>query len=416
METLQQREPTLLDMVGGLSAHARPMRIVVLSNLYPPDVLGGYELLARDLVDLLRQRGHQVSVITTGTEDGVEHVHRSLVLARPFGDVAKSDRIRHTAAYAYNVASTRRFLRSSPRPDAVLVMSLRRLGLGALHAFAQAGIPLVVTVNDDWPAFFAERPPQSLRDLPRWALDRTLARVRWLRTLPMQTVVYLSGAVRDHVLATGVDLPPGRVLPQGVDLRVFHPRQHRPMAARPRLLFVGRLHPSKAPEVALETLAALRERGVLAELLMAGEPHDSRYGQSLCALATRLGIDDQVSWLGRVPRDQLPELYRGADLLLFASTLSHEGQGLTYLEAMACGLPVVAYPSGGAREFLDRHPAAERVDRLDGHSFADAVQRLTRDAVHQQRLVETGLEVVRTHACLDTYVAALENECMRVAG
>jgi glycosyltransferase involved in cell wall biosynthesis len=143
---------------------------------------------------------------------------------------------------------------------------------------------------------------------------------------------------------------------------------------------------------------------------MAGAAHEPAYQRSLEARAARLGVADRVEWLGHVDRASLPDLYREADALLFATKLEHEGQGLTYLEAMACGLPVVAHPTGGAREFLDRHAAVERVGALGGDAFAGAVERLARDPERQRALVEAGLDVVRRHGSLDTYVTELESE------
>jgi glycosyltransferase involved in cell wall biosynthesis len=117
-----------------------------------------------------------------------------------------------------------------------------------------------------------------------------------------------------------------------------------------------------------------------------------------------------VQWLGHVPRGRIRDVYAAADALLYPLRWDGEAQGLTYMEAMATGVPVVAFPRGGARELLDVHDVVARAVTCDGDGFADAVVGLASDAVRQQALVRGGLSLVREHASLDRYVDALESE------
>jgi glycosyltransferase involved in cell wall biosynthesis len=337
-------------------------------------------------------------------------VIRTLRLARSFGQPAGRDRLRHFWAGLRNEVATREYLRTHTRPQVALVMSLRRLGLAPLRVLQQAGIPSVLTVNDDWPLAYSAGPsPRGRAWIGRW-LDEVLVPGRTWKGLSTERVLYLSEAVRRAVHEAGVPLAPGVVQSQGVDLSLFTPRAFRPMRSELRLLCVGRLHPSKAPEVALETLAVLRQRAVAATLTFAGEADAPSFQVALQQQARALGVERLVTWAGKLPREQLPALYREADVLLFLSRLEHEGQGLTYLEAMACGLPVVASPSGGAREFLERHSAARLVPVCSGTAFADEISALCDDRAAQEAVVKRALEVVRTHACIDAYVKCLEGQ------
>ena len=391
------------------------MRVTVLTNLYPPDVLGGYELLARDVVEALERRGHTVDVLTTGDGSEAGRVLRTLRLARRFGQPAGRDRLRHAVAGALNASAVRRYLHTRGRPDVVLVMSLRRLGLAPLRALQEAGVPAVLTVNDDWPVAFGARRDARPRTRLGALMDELLVPSRTWRGIEPAAVVWLSDAVRRTARAAGVPLDSGVVQPQGVDLSLFTPRPPRPMRPRPRLLFVGRLHPSKAPDVALDALAALEKRGVWATLTLAGAADEPAYLSALRRRARELRVDGRVTWAGQVPRERLPMLYRDADALLFASKLEHEGQGLTYLEAMACGLPVAASPSGGARDFLERHEASLLVKACTGEAFAEALEALHSDEAAQEALVRRALDIVREHASLDAYVHRLEDLLRSVA-
>jgi len=389
------------------------MKIGVLTNLYPPDVLGGYELLARDLVRGLAGRGHDVHVLTTGTDTGEPGVTRSLRLARPFGQVPTADRARHLMAAIRNRIATRRYLRHVGRPDALLVMSQRRLGLEPLRVFRRAGVGVVATVNDDWPAAYCE--PRHARPW-RLALERRLTAFKLWRRDDVDRVMWLSDAVRNSVLGNGVPLPPGRVEYQGVDCALFTPGPRASSPDRPlTLLFVGRLHPSKGPDIALQALADVRFRGRAAALVVVGEADDPAYDAALRQQAAQLGVAAHVTWRGKLDREQLPATYRSADVFLFVSRLAHEGQGLTYLEAMACGVPVVASPSGGAREFLTRHPIARLTVACDGAAFADEILAIAGDAAAAARQTANALSTVRRHASLDAYIDAVEEELLTAA-
>ncbi|MBI5534528.1 MAG: glycosyltransferase family 4 protein [Deltaproteobacteria bacterium] len=386
------------------------MRVLEVSNLFPPDVLGGYEILAQDLVTSLRARGHEVEVLTTGDGSEQAGVTRTLQLSRAFGEKARSDRVRHLVAAAHNRRAMLRYFAEHGHPEVALVMSLRRLGVAPLRVLQELDIPFVVTVNDDWPVAYA-RPRSKGRLAPlRDVLDRRLLAFQSWNGIRTQHVIYLSGAVQEHIQSRGVPFPPGIVQSQGVDLKIFSPRRFRIIPHRPTLLFVGRLHPSKAPDVAIHALASLRQKGLDARLVIVGAADDASYAALLRTNAATLGVSEHVEWVGMIERTRLPDLYRSCDVALFTSRLEHEGQGLTWLEAMACGVQVVAFPSGGAKEFLDRHPVALRVDACTGDAFASAILDLLTRPDDQKVMVEAALDVVRQHGELEQYVSIVQGQ------
>jgi glycosyltransferase involved in cell wall biosynthesis len=385
------------------------MHVGLLTNLYPPQILGGYELLAEDVVTRLRQRGHRVDVLTTVSGESTPDIRRTLRLARAFGQDAGRDRLRHMAAALWNRRATTQFLHDVGRPDVVLAMSQRRLGLEPVRVFQRAGIPVVFTVNDEWPNAYAVAEGTGLRRMLGRAVDRAPMWRHTFRGVSVQRVVYLSDSVRDQVRHALPIFPEGIVRSQGVDLERFAAREFRPMREPLKLLFVGRLHPTKAPDVALDTLAALKARGVDATLALAGAPVTEDYGKELRGKAASLGIEGQVTWLGLVRRDDLASVYRSADVMLFINRWE-EPQGLTYMEAMACGVPVVAFPQGGARELLQGKDVAVLAEACEGSSLAAAIIGLAKNEGRQREMTTKALQMLREVASLDNYVAALESE------
>ncbi|MFC5182702.1 glycosyltransferase [Actinomadura harenae] len=142
-----------------------------------------------------------------------------------------------------------------------------------------------------------------------------------------------------------------RVIPCGVDVGAFTPEG--PVAGRggggARILTLSRLIRRKGIE---NVVAALRELPG-AELVVAGGPPEARLGEDaevrrLRNVAREAGVSERVRFLGRVPREDVPALLRSADV--FVCVPWYEPFGMTALEAMACGVPVVASAVGG---FLD---------------------------------------------------------------
>jgi len=147
------------------------------------------------------------------------------------------------------------------------------------------------------------------------------------------------------------------------------------------LLYVGRVAPNKGLPVLIEAVARLRDIQPAAHAVIVGDKSDV-YGEEECVcreLAHRLGIGEHVHFMGSVSEERLADLYRGADLLVMPSL--HEGFCVPVLEAMACGLPVLAARATALPETVgdagitfipgDTDDLARQVRRvLDGNSHA----------------------------------------------
>jgi D-inositol-3-phosphate glycosyltransferase len=182
-----------------------------------------------------------------------------------------------------------------------------------------------------------------------------------------------------------------RIVPPGVDRRVFHPRPKEEAKARLHLantrllLFVGRLQPFKGPDVAIRAVA---EASVLAPDVMrdvllgvvggsAGRDADHDEVTRLMELASVLGIADRVVFFPPQPHDRLAEFYSAADAVLVPSR--SESFGLVALEAEACGTPVIGAAAGGLRYVVKDGQTGFLVDGHDPAQYADVILRLLSD-------------------------------------
>jgi glycosyltransferase involved in cell wall biosynthesis len=202
------------------------------------------------------------------------------------------------------------------------------------------------------------------RRMMAWAADRAAASVG------------VCAALTDVLRAWGVPGARLHVLPNGVDLERFAPRDRD--AARsatgvrgtPALLCVGNLVPIKGHALAIDVLARLLHRHPGATLTLVGEGLERKRLQQQ---ASALGLAHAVRFAGRVPHDRLADWYSAADLTLLPS--HSEGWANVLLESLACGVPVVSADVGGSAEVIREPVAGELLATRDAATWAAAIER-----------------------------------------
>jgi glycosyltransferase involved in cell wall biosynthesis len=218
---------------------------------------------------------------------------------------------------------------------------------------------------------------------------------RRLATTADRVIAQCDDEVRELVR---LGVPVGRVsvIPSGVDLERFRPDGTRAprRAGSARILTVGRLVPRKGFADLIRALPAVPE----AELVIAGGTPDATDADPeavrLRALAAELGVSDRVCLLGAVGREAMPAWYRSADVV--ACTPWYEPFGLTPLEAMACGRPVVAYAVGGLAESVRPGVTGVHVPPGDVSALAAALRDLLADPGRRERYGRAALSRART--------------------
>jgi glycosyltransferase involved in cell wall biosynthesis len=272
-----------------------------------------------------------------------------------------------------NVLVYRRFL-DQVRPDLIHVQHPleRSLYTRLVRRIENWRLPLVVTAH----SLFGEHSDDTIQHLmaPNLrAVDRAIA---------------VSEHIADQAIGLGVDPKRVRVIRSGVDTQRFRPRDRA--AARRRLdvaedacvvLFVGNLEPRKRVDVLLRAVCLARQKVPSVRLLIVGSGESAGVEDQsahLRRLAEDLESTDLVRFAGRLGEDQLLDAYAAADVFALAS--SSEAQGIVALEAMACGLPVVATAVGGLLGTIEDGVTGYLVPSGDTQALAERLTAVLTDA------------------------------------
>lgn len=397
------------------------MKILIISNLYPPHFLGGYEILCEQVVGILKRNGHNVLVLTSNHQNPevVENSPSDKVLRRlrlycPFNKKAELQRFDRLKTGLYNYRVTRSILRRF-HPDLVFVWSQLRLTLASAKAAQSMGYRCFFTFNDDHIAGYKNSEfSLSPKDLIKYLLDKTLFRFNCIANLDLSHSTSISIRLRGQICEKGVDIRNSHIIYQGIPIEKFPLRDRAPEipAVNAKILYAGQLHHYKGVHTLIKAVHLLpRNRFASITLNIVGTGSEE-YMNELRHLASLSNIE--VNFLGRLPGIELPELYRTHDVFVFPS-IWPEPFGLTHLEAMASGTPVISTNDGGHGEFLEDEINALIFAKDDEKALAGQLERVLFDAALVKKISTNARRMVEEQFTLARYVARLEKLLFLIA-
>jgi phosphatidylinositol alpha-mannosyltransferase len=346
------------------------MRIALVAEDYYPQ-LGGVPEHVHNLALQLLGWGHHVHVISARMREAnvdapfVRRIGTSVVIYMN-GGVAR-------LTVGWRLQRQLEDLFRAERYDVVHVHGGLAPTFGVLAPLAawRLGIPVVATFHSWFPRSVGYR---VFRPIFQRLLDRHAATI----AVSAPVVEAMSRYLRAD----------WEIIPNGVDTAFFQPNGRQPIDALrrgPRLLFLGRLEPRNGLNVLLEAMPLILHRFPNAALTVAGDgPWRGYYERR----ARHLGLGAPVRFVGRV-FDERPELYATADLYLCPT--SRASFGVTLLESMACGTPMVLTDNVGFRSVVsDGHEAVFLADQRP-EAWAETVLALVSDMNRRAAMTRAGL-------------------------
>jgi glycosyltransferase involved in cell wall biosynthesis len=387
------------------------LRILVVTNLYPPQHVGGYELGCRDVVEKLRARGHVVQVLTSSFRNGKtenppdeKNVERTLQFKGAASDPAPDKKIE----CGKFIAAVKSF-----SPDVVYFWNQAGLSLWLPFAAHWRGCRLAFFLSDtnfvSWcvGAWLLEA---SRKIAPVRALFGKTFLVRGWPVVENRTCHFCSDFIRQTAVKNGVAFAPRNsvVAHWGIEPSEFtaSPRPRWPVK---KLLYAGQMIPQKGIHTAIAALGLLAKQKDFSGLTLsiAGGGMHPDYEKKLQEMPAQLGIAGKINFLGRIPRAELPRVYAEHDVLVFPSEWD-EPFAITPLEAIASGLTVVGTTTGGSGELFRNRETAMTFAAGDAADCARAIRELCADRELFEKISFNARLEVRSKHTLDAMVDKIE--------
>lgn len=369
------------------------MRILIANETYPPN-LNGSATFTQRLAQNLTKRGHIVSVIAPGLKFG-DHlevdncrvtIHRvrslPVKMVHPnFRVIAKPD-----------IYPTVRKIIKDFKPDVIHIQNHFSLGRACLKASEKMNIPIVGT-NHFMPDNLVQFAPNFL--------ENAMVRVMWKDFLRVYNKLDYVTAPSKAAVKMLEDVGYGKkaeVVSNGMEFDKFKKRpvsetllkKYKLSKNVPTFLSVGRIEKDKNLDVVIEAFAVYLKK-YEGQLILVG---NGKFEKEFKKLAVLLGVDDKVVFTGKISDKAVQEIYSLADVYIGAGTA--ELQGLSVMEGMASGLPVLAVNAVALPELV-KDDVNGYLFELDVKDLAEKMERILKDKKRLERMAEKSLEIIDEH-------------------
>jgi len=401
------------------------MKILFLSNMYPPHVIGGYEALCQEAVEGLAKRGHQVSVLTStygyDKEFSEGNIHRLLSLEGDLQFYKIKDSWSYPKRKQRNLGHLRRLI-TVEKPDVVFIWGMWNLSKSlTLEAETLLGERVVYYLANPWPieanmhqAFWDAPATSFVRNIGKKfvrILARIVLREEWKRIpLKFEHAPCCSAAQRDQLLKAGIPLKDAPVIYEGIDLRNYLDQANKRTYENKdvmSLVFIGILAEHKGVHTTIEALTQLsaeERKGV--RLTILGKGH-RQYEERLRSLVSQHLLSDLVTFHSPIPRADLPEFMGRFDVLLLPSIWA-EPLARIMQEGLACGMVVVGSANGGTAETIVHGDNGLLFEAGNAVDLSEQIKLLLDDSSLQSTLALGGRKTAEERFDINKMVNELE--------
>lgn len=402
------------------------MKILVLTNLYPPHHAGTYDLRCQSVTELLRLRGHVVRVLTSNhglkTEQRDGEIERRFLLNDAF-EHPPVDGIRALESLEAQNHAVLREVIADFTPDLIHVWSLQGLSKSLIFALRNSRLPTVYDIADDWLAAGLRQDPwlrwwnSPGTNLARSSLELAgkrnrldaVAPTRMMKGIDRIPEVYGSGetlaavppdsitafrfdrlyfcsrGLKQKTVQAGFHVNHGDVIHPGIPTEHFF-GEVKNAGPLKRFLVVSRLDAASGLTTVLQALRVAREHDKQINLSIYGRG-DSDYVSQARSFAVQNALPVEFLTVSNQNRD-LSAVYQRHDALIYSAEWE-EPFSLVPLEAMACGVPVIGARIGGAGELFRHGENALTFTPGDATELASRIQELQTQPALRRQMAET---------------------------
>lgn len=352
------------------------MKIIIISNYYPPYYKGGYELVCNYITDYLHSSGHDTYILTGryGVDSAENGLPGTIEVNRPYRlldyiDYKRASIFNKHRVEKSNYRITAHFIKAI-EPDLVYIWNQQALSIAPAVAAQRLGIKTLFHICDFWPSIYYKRGlfsrlKRALKRLIPFTVggqirfDRVIAPSAWM--VPRISSEYRAGELY--------------IIPHGTAL-IEEDLTAKQLSSPVKYMFAGRIEPAKGVDCAIRAFAQLKKEGRVGnfEFNIYGSGDES-YLKELKELTAQEGVVDNIHFRGHTR--EIERHYRECQVLIMP-TLAREVFGLVIIEAFNYGMAVIATDRYGPKEIIEGDDygllfrpgsvdeLAEKIAQLDG--------------------------------------------------
>jgi len=402
------------------------MKIISITDSYPPHQSGGYELRCKDVLEGLQKRGFEILMLTNQPDKNKSfelidppYVHRVLKL--------KPRRINvFSEVYFDNleIKKIKGFIKAF-KPDLLYLWHMQNFSNAILPFFSHLEIPMVYDeggfgliyfsrLQKRGLYFFKNEHDSAVKKLLK-EIIKTFARVvsfgkiypDWVWPENMK-IYFNSYSALEHAQKLGVPVDNAPVIQSGVDMDLFPYKESGKMQSPVKIIVPGRIKRQKGSIDGIHLIDELRKINIPAQLLLIGEIESGDFYEFLIKTIKEKDLSDLVSIKGMVSQKALSYLYRTSDICLFPSNFK-TGFSRVPLEAMASGCLVMTYGNEGSSESVIHEETGIILDEGDVTAAADWIGRLIETPSFYKEMVTKARHNVEQNFSLDVYLEKIDN-------
>jgi len=402
------------------------MKILFISNLYPPYFIGGYEQLCHDVATGLKKRGHEVYILTS-----TYGVNRKIIQDKIFRVLTlEPDSYQpHPVGYikrildAYGNFGLARKVVRIVKPEIIFVWNMRDLHRFILNILQDCHPTMAYHISDPWPIekdkwtiFWEAETNNWIKKIGKSILGTVLLeriglKINW-EALNLKYVSCSCDSLKRQLMNGGLPLKDAIVIHEGIPLDIFSRQNLKtPSSAHNEtcsLLYAGQLWPNKGVHTVVRALNHLvkkmNQKNIHLTIIGKG---DANYSEHLRSLMIDYNLNDCVTFRNPVPREDLAMIFSQHDILIFPS-IWEEPWALTPLIAMACGLAVIGTTTGGSKElFVDGENSLTFLAD-DDVILAKQINRLIKEPNLRDKISRNGERIVKDKYGIEKMVDKVE--------
>ncbi len=402
------------------------MKILAITAFFPPCHKGGYELRCKDVLQGLRQAGHEILLLTNRCsppdcqdDKDASWVYGILELQQTQANVFS--RICFDNKELLKISETIR----SFQPDLLYTWHLQNLSDAILPFLASLGIPMVHDEGGSELIYLSRLQKHGLyfyknaqdSAIKRWVKQgikkysnlisggRIVPDWDW----PVQMKVYFNSKSNlEHARELEVPVGDAVVIPSGIDISNFPFQVRDKISAPVKIVIPARIKQQKGCKDGILLVDELRKRNIPAKLMIIGEVQSEAYYNELVKITNDLELSGSVEFRPMVSQEELSGIYQQADFCFFTSYFK-TGFSRVPLEAMAGGCLVITYGNEGSKESVQHAKTGLILNEGDFIGAADWIEKLVVDQPFYLGIIENARSCVENNFSMETCVSQIDN-------